>query len=282
MLRGVLGDEDFFELMQYYFQNPNFLYGNVLTEDLKNCAEDVAGYDMDWFFDEWFWNYGRPYYQYTYYTSAEEDSIKIAINSIGSQGDAFSMYVPFELNDDYHRLWAEDGLNHDTFYLDGNLTSLDWDPENWVLDYGYIEKFPVLEEVAENREGSAVLTWEDFFDPDIEGYNVYRKQAGEDYVQLNSNPVTTTYYFDDDVTAGQQYYYKIAAVYESSGNYISPFSNEINLIPVDFTFDQGILLVDGTQDYPATSPFPTDEEVDSYYDAILGQYGYTSWDVNAG
>ncbi|MDO9578114.1 MAG: M1 family aminopeptidase [Candidatus Cloacimonadales bacterium] len=280
MLRGVLGDEDFFDLMTYYFQNPEFLYGNVVTEDLKNCAEAVAGYDMDWFFDEWFWNYGRPYYQYTYYTSAIEDSVKITLNSIGSQGDPFSMFVPFQINGEDFRTWAVDGLNYDTVYLNGNVNSLEWDTDNWVLDYGYLEKIPILEEVGENREGSAVLTWEDFFDPAIEGFNVYRKISGEDYAQLNTSPITTTYYFDDDVTAGQQYFYKIAAVFENSGNYISRFSNEISLIPVDFTFDQGILLIDGTQDYPATSPFPTDEEVDDFYDAILGTYGYTSWDVN--
>jgi len=279
MLRGIFGDEDFFELMTYYFQNPELIYGNVLTEDLKNCAEAVAGYDMDWFFDQWFWNYGRPYYQYTYYTSAQEDSVKFTINSIGSQGDPFSMFVPFQINNENYRVWTDDGLNYGTVYLNEEITSMEWDPENWVLDYGYIEKLPVLEEVSENREGSAVLTWEDFFDPAIEGFNVYRKLAGEEYEQMNIAPVSTTYYFDDDVIAGQQYFYKIAAVFE--GNYISRFSNDISLIPVDFTFDEGILLVDGTQDYPATSPFPSDEDVDEYYDAILGTYGYTSWDVNA-
>jgi hypothetical protein len=281
MLRGVLGDDDFFALMQYYFQNPNFIYGNVTTDDLKNCAEDVCGYDMDWFFDEWYWNYGRPYYQYTYYTSASQDSVKITIQSIGSQGDPFEMFVPLRINDDNYRIWAEDGFNYATLELTGNVDSLVWDPENWVLDNGYLEKIPVLDEVAANRNASAVLTWEDFFDPAIAGYNIYRKLEGEDYLQLNPSPITNTFYFDEDVIAGQQYYYKIAAVFDTAGEYISKFSNEIALIPVDFTFDEGILLVDGTQDYPASSPFPSDEDVDQYYDAILGNYAYTSWDVNS-
>ncbi|MBC8393520.1 MAG: M1 family metallopeptidase, partial [Deltaproteobacteria bacterium] len=134
MLRGVLGEEDFFELMVYYFQNPDLLYGNVLTEDLKNCAEAVADYDLDWFFDQWFYNYGRPHYQYTSYTSVQEDSVKITLNSIGSQGDPFSMFVPVQMNDTDHRIWAEDGLNYDTFFVNGDITSLEWDPDNWVLD----------------------------------------------------------------------------------------------------------------------------------------------------
>ncbi|MCF7793221.1 MAG: hypothetical protein K9N09_05355 [Candidatus Cloacimonetes bacterium] len=281
MLRGVLGDDDFFDLMEYYFQNPDFLYGNVLTEDLKNCAEDIAGYDMDWFFDQWFWNYGRPSYYYTYYTSASQDSVKVTLQSMGSQGDPFEMYVPLRINDEDQRIWAEDGFNYDTLELVGNVSSWEWDPDNWVLDYGYIEKIPALDEVDLNREGSAVITWTDFFDPAISGYNVYRKLEGENYLQLNSVPVTATYYFDDDVIAGQQYYYKIAAVFDDAGDYVSKFSNQISIIPVDFTFDEGILLVDGTQDYPATSPFPSDEDVDQYYDTILGNYGYTNWDLNS-
>ena len=279
MLRGVMGDEDFFTLMQYYFQNPDLIYGNVLTEDLKNCAEDIAGYDMNWFFDEWFWNYGRPRYYYTYYTSSDEDSVKITLFSEGTQGDQFEIFVPFVINDDEYRTWAADGYNYDTIEISGTISNIEWDPENWVLDGGYVEKIPFLDEVSENRDGSAVLTWEEFFDPAIEGFNIFRKLESEDYVQLNTSPVPGTFYFDEDVAPGQQYYYKIAAVFDSDGNYTSKFSNEISLIPVDFTFDQGILLVDGTQDYPVSSPFPTDEDIDSFYNDILSDYNVTCWDI---
>ncbi len=279
MLRGVLGDDDFFALMQYYFQHPDYIYGNVLTDDLKNCAEDIAGYDMEWFFDQWFYNYGRPGYHYAYYTSASEDSIKITLRSGGSQGDPFSMFVPFRIDGTDYRFWAEDGFNYGTFAFSGDTIDLEWDTDHWVLDNGYLEKIPVLDEVAQSRDGSAVITWASFFDPAILGYNVYRKLAGEEYQQINSEPISTTYYYDVDVLAGTQYFYKIAAVFQSSGNYISSFSNEISLIPVDFTFDQGILLVDGTTDFPAGSTFPTDEEVDLFYDAILNNYAYTSWDI---
>jgi len=281
MLRGILGDEDFFALMQYYFQNPDLIYGNVLTEDLKNCAEDVAGYDMDWFFDEWFWNYGRPRYNYCYYTSSEEDSVKITLFSEGSQSDPFNMYVPFNIDDEQYRIWAADGYNYNTFEIVGAIAEIDWDPDNWVLDGGYVEKIPTLDEVSGSRDGSTVLTWEEFFDPEIEGFNIYRKLVGEDYIQLNATPVSGTFYFDEDVTAGQQYYYKISAVFDSEENYTSKFSNEISLIPVDFTFDQGILLVDGTQDYSASSPFPSDEDMDDFYSEILNGYNITSWDVAA-
>ena len=280
MLRGVLGDDIFFQLMLDYFQDPDFIYGNVITEDLKNKSETVSGEELDWFFDEWFYNYGRPNYNYATYTSEEEDSLKITLFSEGTQGDPFEMFIPYLLNEETDRLWVEDGFNYFTLFLEGLVDTLEFDPENWVLDYGYWEQIPELEEVEQVRDASAVIVWETFFDPGIEGYNVYRKIAGEDYLQLNSTPIIETFYYDEEVEPGQEYYYKIAVVFESNGNFISKFSNEIMLIPVNFTFDEGILLVDGTNDYPAGSPFPTDEQVDIFYDEILAGYYYTAWDID--
>lgn len=279
MLRWVLGDDDFFDLLPYYFQHPDFIYGNVFTEDLKNCAETIAGYDLDWFFDQWFYNYGRPYYNFATYSSATVDSIIIAIESIGSMGDPFSMFVPLRLNDADHRLWTEAGLNHCTIFSDEEIYSLQWDADNWVLDGGFTEQIPVLDEVSQNRDGSAVLTWSDFFDPAIEGFDIFRKQASEEYQKINILPVTTPFYYDEDVIGGEVYFYKIAAVFQ--GDFISKYSNEIELVPVEFTFDEGILLVDGTRDFAAGSPFPSDEDVDLFYGEILEGYAFTNWDVAA-
>jgi len=279
MLRGVLGDDNFFTMLQNFFQDPELIYGNIITQDLENAAEDVYGEELDWFFDEWYLNYGRPHYQYVLYTSEAEDSLKVTIRSEGSSGDPFEMFVPYVLNGNTDRIWAADGFNYNTVYMLGEMDSLVFDHENWVLDYGFTEIIPALEEIEVSREGSVVVTWNGFVDPAIEGMNVYRKQAGEDYVLLNSQPITTTAYFDDDVIPGENYFYKIAAVFQAEGNYISSFSNEIQVTPVDFTFDEGMLLVDGTLDGLPASPFPIDEEVDEFYADLLSGYNYTEWDI---
>ena len=279
MLRGLLGDADFFSMLQNFFQDPQLIYGNITTQDLENAAEDVYGESLDWFFDEWYYNYGRPQYQYVYYESETEDSLKVTMHSLGSSGDPFDMFVPFILNGNSSRIWVADGFNYDTLYMPDNLDSLVFDPDNWVLDYGITEVFPVLDEIDLSRDGSIVITWSEFFDPAIEGMNVYRKQTGEEYILLNSEPVSGTAYYDDNVIPEEVYYYKIAAVFQSEGNWVSSLSNEISTIPVNFTLDEGILLVDGTLDGLAASPFPTDEEVDLYYAELLSGYSYTNWDI---
>jgi aminopeptidase N len=280
MLRGLLGDDDFYLMLQNFFQDPDLIYGNITTQELENAAENIFGEELDWFFDEWYYNYGRPQYKYVVYTSEVEDSIRVTLHSEGSAGDPFSMYVPYKINDNYSgRFRAEDGFNYYVDMLFEDLNTFVFDPNNWILDYGYLEQTPVLEEIELQRNGAVVLVWNEFFDSAIEGMNVYRKQAGEDYIQLNSEPISGTAYYDDDITPEEEYYYKIAAVFQTEGNYISSYSNEISTTPVNFTFDEGILLVDGTLDGLPASPFPTDEEVDLFYDELLSDYSYTNWDI---
>lgn len=279
MLRGLLGDANFFQMLQNFFADPQLLYGNITTQELEDAAENVYNEELDWFFDQWYLNYGRPQYQYVAYQSNVHDSLKITLHSQGSMQDPFDMYVPIMLNGYTNTIWAADGFNFATLELAGELDSLVFDHDNWVLDYGYTEKTPELDDINITREGSIVVSWNNFFDPEVEGMNVYRKQIGEDYVQLNSEPVSQNFYYDENVTSSEEYIYKIAAVFQSEGNYISGFSNEVNISAVNFTFDDGILLVDGTLDGLASSPFPTNAEVDNYYAELLSGYSFTSWDI---
>jgi aminopeptidase N len=61
MLRQVLGDSVFFAgLGQYGWQNANEA---VITDDFQDIMEEVAGQDLDWFFDAWIYGPGHPHYE---------------------------------------------------------------------------------------------------------------------------------------------------------------------------------------------------------------------------
>jgi aminopeptidase N len=66
MLRYVEGDTIwsqpgiFFKAMRAY--GDSFKYGNANTEDYKRIHEQVTGLDLDWFFNEWVYDYGYPIY----------------------------------------------------------------------------------------------------------------------------------------------------------------------------------------------------------------------------
>jgi hypothetical protein len=62
MLRHVLGDEKFFETLATYRE----AFGGAAadTEDFKAVVESVSGRNMTWFFDQWVYGFGAPYYRY--------------------------------------------------------------------------------------------------------------------------------------------------------------------------------------------------------------------------
>ncbi|MCD6329183.1 MAG: hypothetical protein J7M10_02335, partial [Candidatus Cloacimonetes bacterium] len=277
MLRGVIGDTDFFATVYDLMQDPQFKYGNFFTDDLRDVAENASDMELDWFFHEWFYNEGRPYYFYTTYTSDIEDSLIITTQSEGTFGQNFVMYLPVCINGIDYSIFADSGFNYNSLPLTDTLDTIVFDPDNWVLDAGYNEMIPVVDEIDATR-GAVLLVWQEFFDPQIEGFNIYRKQIGEDYIKINDETVTGTSYFDEDVVAGVEYYYKIAAVLDSDQQYVSKFSNEVHGTSIDFSLDQGILVIDETdQINPA---FPTNAEVDSFYQYLLQGYEYTEWDVD--
>lgn len=63
MLRHVVGDATFFDLLLAYSQDPRFAYGNATTADFKGVCESVSARALDWFFRPWIYEVGRPVYR---------------------------------------------------------------------------------------------------------------------------------------------------------------------------------------------------------------------------
>jgi len=63
MLRNILGDTVFFNCIKAYTTNPDFMYGNISTEQFINFMNEQSGTDLNWFFDEWLFKPNHPVYQ---------------------------------------------------------------------------------------------------------------------------------------------------------------------------------------------------------------------------
>jgi aminopeptidase N len=72
MLRYVVGDADFKEILQTYTADPAVQYGVATTSDFQRVAETVSGMDLDVFFSQWVttgkgypvyrtYNFSQPY-----------------------------------------------------------------------------------------------------------------------------------------------------------------------------------------------------------------------------
>ncbi|MGO2358330.1 M1 family aminopeptidase [Mesonia sp.] len=60
MLRKKLGDNDFYQGLQNYLDDPNLTYGYAYTNDLKDILEQQSGLSLTEFFEDWIYNEGYP------------------------------------------------------------------------------------------------------------------------------------------------------------------------------------------------------------------------------
>ncbi len=79
------------------------------------------------------------------------------------------------------------------------------------------------------REGIE-LNWRRNREPDLLGYNIYRRKEGEkEFKKINSIPLTKETYLDREVQIGQDYEYAVTAVDHSPRRNESPFSEEVRV-----------------------------------------------------
>ena len=65
MLRGVVGDDNFFKILRTYYEE--YKYKTANTYQFKDVCEKISGMDLTDFFDQWiFKGTGRPNYEYSW------------------------------------------------------------------------------------------------------------------------------------------------------------------------------------------------------------------------
>jgi aminopeptidase N len=74
MLRNYVGDDAFFTALQNYLKKNAFT--EVEADELRLAFEDVTGEDLNWFFNQWFFDKGQPSLKLDYdYDEATKEAI---------------------------------------------------------------------------------------------------------------------------------------------------------------------------------------------------------------
>jgi len=152
MLRGVLGDQTFFNCLRTYASSPGFMYKNASTEDFRHVVENVSGKDLTAFFDQWVYDAYFPKYYYNF----NQDSVTkvLTLHIFQAQASLSNWRAVFEMP---LRIKIEDIDGNDTiitvmnnqlnqeyqFKLTGSVphlpTSVVIDPEKWVIRMTYFK-----------------------------------------------------------------------------------------------------------------------------------------------
>lgn len=96
MLRYVVGDDTFFDILRTYASEPFLTYGTAVTEDFQAVCETVYGESLDWYFSEWVYGVGRPYYKYSWTSMWVEDSYNVTVEIAQAQ-DGIIFTMPLEI-----------------------------------------------------------------------------------------------------------------------------------------------------------------------------------------
>lgn len=136
MLRGVVGDETFFAILDAYREQ--FEYLAATTDDLRAVAEDVSGHNLGWFFDEWVYHGGAPAYSYGWRELEIDGQRYLEISVDQTQDESpFTMPVTVETLElgarHSYTIWNDARMQHFLIPVSAAVDDVDLDPDDWIL-----------------------------------------------------------------------------------------------------------------------------------------------------
>ena len=95
MLRSYLGDDAFFTALNRYLTQHE--YTDVEAHELRLVFEDVVGQDLNWFFNQWFYDKGHPQLEIEYELDNEVNSVFIDVKQTQDVEDNVPVFqIPFQ------------------------------------------------------------------------------------------------------------------------------------------------------------------------------------------
>jgi len=80
MLRSYVGDEAFFASLSRYLKDNQ--YSDVEAHELRLAFEDVVGEDLNWFFNQWFYDKGHPVLEVNYNIERADNRLLIDVRQV--------------------------------------------------------------------------------------------------------------------------------------------------------------------------------------------------------
>jgi aminopeptidase N len=142
MLRGVLGDEVFFEAMHTYATSPEFEFKNATTEQFQAVVEEVSDMNLDYFFEQWIYEERYPDYEYNYEYNSGNGILSVSINQVQSLSWLAVYTMPVQLRiyfidgtDSLVTVFNDQREQYFSFDLNKEVVDFEFDPDNWILKH---------------------------------------------------------------------------------------------------------------------------------------------------
>lgn len=140
MLRGIVGDDLFFQTLRTYTATPTLAYSTAVTEDFQAVAQQVSNRSLDYFFNEWIYGEGYPTYRATVTAGSTANTVTVRLeqrNTTASNPTSFTMPVQMKVQsaagDTTVTILNDRADQTFTLPVKGTISGLIVDPNNWIL-----------------------------------------------------------------------------------------------------------------------------------------------------
>lgn len=144
MLNNYLGDSAFYAGMHLYLSRHQ--YQSAEAQDLRLAMEEVSGRDLNWFFNEWYYNAGHPVLDIQYGYDSEKKATQVTVKQI-QKTHLFQFPVAIDIYSNgikkRYQVWVKDSIEEfqfpnsvqpDLVNFDGDKIILCQKTENKTLD----------------------------------------------------------------------------------------------------------------------------------------------------
>jgi aminopeptidase N len=157
MLRGIVGDENFFNILRAYLVEPGIAYNVAVTEDFQAVAERVSGMNLNYFFDEWIHGENYPKYNILWNKNLLKNGLYYVTGSIEQESNTYPAYfsMPVRLNFQFSKadtlvsIFNNSQSQYFEYYFKNEPLNLFFDSENNILKDVSVMDFSLYSDKSE-------------------------------------------------------------------------------------------------------------------------------------
>ncbi len=139
MLRHVVGDDVFFDILHAYYADTRYQYGTAVTEDFQQVCEQVSGMNLDKFFQQWIYGEYYPAYEYSWKSDPANGQYRVHVQINQTQTNTGLFWMPVDVNihmtsgDTVLVVWDSLQTQQFDLYVDAEPINVGLDEDNWIL-----------------------------------------------------------------------------------------------------------------------------------------------------
>ncbi len=144
-LRHVIGDSVFLKILRNYPNDPAFKFKSATTAQFRDYCEQIAGTDLNWFFQQWIYEPYFPVYQWGYVVTPAQNGYALYLEIRQTQSQVSPQYhhlykMPIDIRVTYADrttqtfvVWDSLAVQRFQITLPQSPVAVSFDPDRWIL-----------------------------------------------------------------------------------------------------------------------------------------------------